>query len=500
MSYCTHAVVIATIALATTACGGATPTTATGGATPTTATGGGAGPASVSAPSGVEYHANGYLKEASVEQLRTEQHVIKAVTAYELAIPIAAIQKWHLGFLEDGEYGDWVFYDNLDQKIPILTANQTTPYTVTYVDLSVAPYYVEIPAGRIGGLILDIYQRPQADLGILGPDGGKGGKYLLVGPGQEAPEGHDAQWVINSNCNLVFLGTRIIGYATEERDKLRRQHFVYKVGDSKEDQKFIPGSATPKWVGAQSTGLQYWQDVYDVLKNEPVEGVNRMILTLVRDSGISRSKGFHPNDEQKEALTEAAEKGAAIAMVNTFSKRSYKYRHWEDRQWRYILNQTRLDLMHDDYYEAKEIASYTYEAFSTSKGMVLPTRGQGSKYLGVYVDGNGDWLDGSHTYELVIPPNAPAKDFWSIAVYNNKLRNLIDNEQGNAIVNNKQELKTESDGSVKLYIGPGAPEGYESNWVQSNTGEGFFVYLRLYGPTEAYYDKSWKMPDFKRVE
>ncbi len=204
---------------------------------------------------------------------------------------------------------------------------------------------------------------------MLGPDEGKGGKYLLVGPRQTEPAGHDAQWVIHSSCNLVFLGTRIIGADEETRNKLRRQHFVYKVGKSKENQKFIPGSESPNWVGCQSKGLQFWQDVYDVLKNEPVEGINRFILTLVRDLGITKSGGFNPNEEQQEILTNAAIEGDAIAMVNTFSKKSYKSRHWSDRNWRYILNQSRLDLMHPDYYEIKEIASFTYEAFSTSKGL-----------------------------------------------------------------------------------------------------------------------------------
>lgn len=40
---------------------------------------------------------------------------------------------------------------------------------------------IEIPAGRIGGLVLDLYQRPQADFGVLGPNEGKDDKYLLVG-------------------------------------------------------------------------------------------------------------------------------------------------------------------------------------------------------------------------------------------------------------------------------------------------------------------------------
>ena len=449
--------------------------------------------------SDVQYYGNGYLKEESVETLRNEQHYIKAVTAYELALPIAGTQKWHAGFLQEAEHGDWLFYDSHAQKLPILTANQSTPYTVTYVDLAKSAYYIEIPAGRIGGLVLDIYQRPQADLGILGPDEGKGGKYLLLGPGQEVPENHDADWVIESNCNLVFLGTRIIGYDKATTDKMRHQHFVYPIEGSKKGQKYIQATDNPQWVGSQALGLTYWQDVFEVLKNEPVVGVNRMILTLVRDLGMQKSTGFYPDAEQQDILTAAAVKGDAIAMVNTFSKRSYKARHWPERQWRYILNQSKLDLMHVDYYEAKEIASFAYEAFSTSKGMVLPTRDQGSKYLGVYVDESENWLDGSNLYEFIIPANAPAKDFWSIAIYNNEFRNLIDNEQKQAVVSSKNDVKVEADGSVKVYVGPKAPIGYETNWVQSNIGEGFFAYLRLYGPTEAYYDKSWIMPDVRKV-
>jgi len=448
----------------------------------------------------IRYYPNGYLTEDSVEKLRIEQMEIKAVSAHEFALPIAGIQKWHLGFLEDGNHGDWVFYDNHAQKVPILTANQSTPYTVTYVDLSESAYYIEIPAGRIGGLVLDIYQRPQADLGVMGPDEGKGGRYLIVGPGQKVPEEHNAQWVIESNCNLVFLGTRIIGADAKTTDTLRRQHFIYKVGNSKESQKYIHASEKPNWVGSQATGVQFWKDVFAVLKNEPVDGMNRVILTQLRDLGITKSGGFTPNEEQTAILERAVAKGDAIAMVNTFSKKSYKSRHWLDRNWRYILNQSELSLQHEDYYEAKEMASFSYEAFSTSKGMVLPIRNDGSKYLGVYVDDQEQWLDGSNTYEILIPANAPAKDFWSIAVYNNKYRNLIANKSGNAVINNRGKIKTEKNGSVKIYVGPKAPKGYENNWVESNIGEGFFMYLRLYGPTEAYYDKSWKMPDVKKVK
>ena len=254
-------------------------------------------------------------------------------------------------------------------------------------------------------------------------------------------------------------------------------------------------------MGHPARGIQFWKDVHDVLKGEPIDAIptNRTILTLLRHSEVYRSEEFNPSEENARVLEEAAIVGDAIAMVNTFSKESYKSKHWPDRNWRYILNQTQLDLMHPDWYEAKEIGSYTYEAFSTSRGMVLPTRNQGSKYLGIYLDDEEEWLDGSNSYEVTLPPNPPAADFWSFVVYSNKTRTPVLNSTRKGSVGSLEDLRQEPDGSFKVYFGPESPEGYEVNWVETVPGEGFFLYFRLYGPMEAYYDKSWKMSDPARV-
>ncbi len=67
-------------------------------------------------------------------------------------------------------------------------------------------------------------------------------------------------------------------------------------------------------------------------------------------------------------------------------------------------------------------------------------------------------------------------------------------------VNNKRgQLKTNADGSVDLYFGPKAPEGYENNWVETVPGKGWFVVLRLYGPLEPWFNKTWKPNDFELV-
>ncbi len=61
-------------------------------------------------------------------------------------------------------------------------------------------------------------------------------------------------------------------------------------------------------------------------------------------------------------------------------------------------------------------------------------------------------------------------------------------------------LLTNPDGSVDLYFGPKAPKGKEVNWIQTNPGQSFFVYLRLYGPEQAYFDQSWPMNKIQKVK
>jgi len=57
-----------------------------------------------------------------------------------------------------------------------------------------------------------------------------------------------------------------------------------------------------------------------------------------------------------------------------------------------------------------------------------------------------------------------------------------------------------ADGSTDIYFGPSAPEGKESNWIQTIPGKGWSVVLRLYGPLEPWFDKSWRPGEIERLE
>lgn len=46
-----------------------------------------------------------------------------------------------------------------------------------------------------------------------------------------------------------------------------------------------------------------------------------------------------------------------------------------------------------------------------------------------------------------------------------------------------------------LKFGPKAPAGKESNWIQTAPGKGWNMLWRIYGPTEPWYDKTWRIGD-----
>jgi hypothetical protein len=185
-----------------------------------------------------------------------------------------------------------------------------------------------------------------------------------------------------------------------------------------------------------------------------------------------------------------------MAQANTFVKRFEGSRYWPDRQWDLAIVLDNSAQRGPYYDELLERASWFYESVSFSEAMKSQTPGVGQAYLGAYADAQGDWLDGGRDYTLHVPPEPPAKLFWSATVYDAATRCLIDNDQQRGDRGSRDaELQANDDGSVDLYFGPSAPSGGDSNWVQTIPGRHWFSYFRFYGPLEPYFDRSWKLGD-----
>ena len=101
-----------------------------------------------------------------------------------------------------------VIYDNLlDSKALWLTANTSTMYAMGWLDMKTdGPTVIELPPGMLG-ILDDAAFLYMTDLGMAGPDQGKGGKFLVLPPGYDGdvPDGY---FVVQSNTYGAWLFMR----------------------------------------------------------------------------------------------------------------------------------------------------------------------------------------------------------------------------------------------------------------------------------------------------
>jgi hypothetical protein len=138
------------------------------------------------------------------------------------------------------------------------------------------------------------------------------------------------------------------------------------------------------------------------------------------------------------------------------------------------------------------------QAIVTSPAMFRRTAGAGSLYWMSVRDSSNAFLDGGRNYRLTIPQPVPGNLFWSVTVYDAVTRSQVQTDQDKAALRPLFELKdAASSPSLNLYFGPSAPAGQEGRWIKTVPGRGWFAYIRIYGPEEAAFDKSWKPGDFE---
>jgi len=426
-----------------------------------------------------------------------------ATQAYLWALPLVSFTQWrqqHREVFGATSY-DLVQYLSYQDRLGIITANATTAYIMTFIDLSeTGPVVIEVPAGPTAGGLSDFWQREFGILGELGPDQGNGGKHLVVPPGARAQAPDDCYLHQATGINVFF------GFRTLDRDPRRAQALVDAVrirsldGRGQSATRLISPASRP-WSGVQPRGLDYWVRLHDIYQDEIVDERDRFYLAMLRQLGIEKGKEFTPDDRLTSILAQASVAGELMAQASTFAKRTDGSRYWPDRRWDLAINLTSSAQRGDGYDELLERASWFYEAVTFSAAMKSQIPGKGQAYLSCYTDADGGWLDGGSSYTLHIPADPPAKLFWSATVYDAGTRCLIDNKQQRGDRGSRdRDLRHNDDGSVDLYFGPSVPAGLDTNWVQTIPGRHWFSYFRFYGPLEPYFDRTWKLGDIERAQ
>jgi hypothetical protein len=147
---------------------------------------------------------------------------------------------------------------------------------------------------------------------------------------------------------------------------------------------------------------------------------------------------------------------------------------------------------------------YFYTSFGVSPLMATRLSGIGSQYLVAALDANKRYFDGAKTYQVTLPKDIPAAKFWSLTVYGNQTRSMLETPQRYPRAGSQSypspAAEPNADGSTTVYFASEQPGGIaRGNWIQTIPGRGWFVLLRLYGPLEPFFDKAWRPGEIEMV-
>ena len=411
--------------------------------------------------------------------------------------------------------GAMVYNERMHPGQETLTPNQSVVYLYDQINLKeTGPVVYTTPEAPINGGFFDIWMRPVYDFGTVGPNKGKGDKILLIPPGYKGkiPAGYQVAYPKNYQ---IFSITRLSikeGMTPEKATQIFKKIQTYKLSEAANaPAKKLVFMGDPKKGGKEfrmnrPTGLEYWKMVSDIINDETVEDRDRITLGTLAVIGIEKGKPFAPDERMKKILIDAERVGKMMMVNEAFSpryapdgveKELYKGTHWENIQ---LLPSMMQESDKYTYVIPRMIGFYQANGAQFAWDPRDYPAGFGQKYAATYMDKNGDWLKGENTYKLNVPAKVPVADFWALTVYDVDTRALIESPQAIAEINpNVAKLQMNNDGSVDLYFGLKAPEGKESNWIQTVSGKAWFPYFRWYGPTEAYYKKTWSLPDIQKL-
>ena len=431
----------------------------------------------------------------------------RALQAYLLAIPIVNQAGMRDSLRKFGPVNQTnVIWENLvDPRTVELTANDNTIYSFIWVDTKDGPVVVEIPP-RVLGTINDFWYKWVVDVGVTGPDKGAGGKYLILPPGYtgEVPEGFIVVRPTTYGQWVVFRSFLVDGKTAPAVQGVKDNLKIYPLAekDSPKPATLVNASGIPANF-VMPTDYRFWELLNQVIQEEPPEGSDPTTLGLFAAIGIEKGKPFAPDARMKDILTDAANIGAVTARALALNIRGRDAFFYPDSKssWRLPFFGGYRFQSQPGVSNLDGAAFYYFFATGVTPAMEEKMVGQGSQYPWTALDADGEPFDGARTYRLTLPKDIPVKDFWSVIVYDVQTRSMLQtNQAAPSVSSQNKDVKINADGSVDVFFGPKAPEGMDSNWVQTIPGKGWFMILRLYGPLEPWFDGSWKPGEITLVE
>ena len=428
-----------------------------------------------------------------------------------------------------------IFSELMGSESVFLTANADTVYFLSVVDLTSGPMVVETPPQALG-VFDDMWWGWIIDFGLPGPDRGEGGRFLLVPPDYDGPLPSGGFHVAHSRTSRALLLGR--SFLTNDDPaptvatiKSTLKLYPYAPGNYgtsigtllEGDVHPAPPAEVPETVFVEGSGnafntvppsdFGFFELMNEAVQDVPVGSTDPELLGQLAAIGIVKGEPFEPDERMRRTLEDAAAVGSATSRALFFDPRaSEEFAYYDDSGWFNMLwvggykFETPPPLVTAEgikpipatgVRKVHSRTSFLYVATGITPAMCMRLTGVGSQYLMSVKDADGEPLDGAKSYQMTLPPDIPAARFWSITLYDNQTRSMLQTTQrfpraGSQSYPSPAAIAND-DGSTTLVFGPERPSDTpEANFILTTEGKGWFPILRLYSPLQSFFDKSWR--------
>ena len=301
----------------------------------------------------------------------------------------------------------------MDSQSLFLTVNADTVYFLGFIDLIKGPRVMETPPMSLG-VLDDMWFRWVTDFGLPGPDRGEGGRYLLRPPGYDGSlpdSGLDGVSRVRTT-RVLILGRAFMENSapkpTAELIKKTLKIYPYAPGGygtsiaTLLEGKVRPGRITPppptRFIEASgqafstipASDFTFYEQINALVQQEPVDALDPEIMGQLAAIGIVKGKPFQPDARMKKILTDAAAVGSSAGR--TLNSRTAFF--------------------------------FAYTGITSAIIMRLPAIGW--RYRRTFPEAHHNYFDGAKTYTVTLPKDIPQARFWSLTIYDNQTRSMLD--------------------------------------------------------------------------
>jgi hypothetical protein len=380
-----------------------------------------------------------------------------------------------------------------------VSINNDTVYSMASLDLGAGPVRLSVPASDRYYVLqfVDAWTDNFAYVGTRGT-GQDAAEFLVVPPGWQGDS--DGARVIHAPTRIVSIVGR---WACAGVDDLPAVHALQDALTLTPLDPDAVAAGLPAVASGPDAATEFWEKYRVWSQAFPPAPRDEQLQASFAALGLTGDRPVSELDEQLRGILQRGHAAGAAALDGLTGGDRAAVNGWSQtlHVFDYNLDFFEVGAKDDPAWQISDPRTRVGTRAVAAKAGLWGNHGYEAAYLMTFVDADGEPLDGTHDYELLLTPPPPVDAFWSVTMYSLPDFYLVPNEIDRYSIGDRTPgIVRDAAGGVRLRMGATRPADPDAaaNWLPAPAGR-FRPILRMYMPGAAVLDGSYAPPAITRV-